>query len=128
VTATPHDRSHYSYSAYADPAMADGFDAARFRRPDWDAHRGGPRSVCCSTSCVQRRAAPCWMWGRAPGGRPSPWRAGATVTGIDASGEMLRVARERAGRMGLAVRFDEGDAHAVAVRDRAFDVCVSLRV
>ena len=55
-------------------------------------------------------------------------RAGADVTGVDASEEMLAVARSRAAADGVAVRFEAGDAHALAFADRSVDVAVSLRV
>jgi 2-polyprenyl-3-methyl-5-hydroxy-6-metoxy-1,4-benzoquinol methylase len=55
-------------------------------------------------------------------------RGGAVVTGIDASVEMLAVARQRMSKEGLAVTFREGDAHALDFGDRSFDVVVCLRV
>ena len=128
MTAAPHDRSHYSYSAYADPAMADGFDAARFSGPIGTLIAEAQERVLLDF--VRPEAGGTVLDVGTGTGRAALAlaRAGATVTGIDASGQMLRVARERAGRMGLAVRFDEGDAHALPFEDRAFDVCVSLRV
>ena len=45
-------------------------------------------------------------------------RRGARVTGVDASAEMLSVARTRAADAGLAIDFAEGDAHALAYPDR----------
>ena len=66
---------------------------------------------------------------------PAPGRAalglarrGARVTGVDASAEMLRVARARAAAGGVDVTFDVGDAHRLAFADRAFHAAVSLRV
>jgi 2-polyprenyl-3-methyl-5-hydroxy-6-metoxy-1,4-benzoquinol methylase len=53
---------------------------------------------------------------------------GARVTAVDASEEMLAVARRRAIEQSVAVRFLRGDAHALDFRDREFDVVVSLRV
>ena len=58
-------------------------------------------------------------------------RAGATVTGVDASAEMLDVARARAGAITdppLNITFDVGDAHALTFPSGYFDVAVSLRV
>jgi SAM-dependent methyltransferase len=55
-------------------------------------------------------------------------RRGAIVTGVDASREMLSVARARAAEAGLAIEFSEGDAHALAFPDRAFDAVVCLRM
>ena len=48
-------------------------------------------------------------------------KRGAIVTGVDASREMLSVARTRAADAGLSIEFAEGDAHALAFPDRAFD-------
>ena len=49
------------------------------------------------------------------------------MTGVDASEEMLAVARQRAAEQRVKVRFQLGDAHALEFPDRAFDVVVSLR-
>jgi ubiquinone/menaquinone biosynthesis C-methylase UbiE len=53
---------------------------------------------------------------------------GAAVTGIDASGDMLNVARRRASEERLSIEFLEGDAHALAWPDRAFDAVICFRV
>ena len=101
---------HYSYTVYADPAMADQFDRARFSGPIGELlaatqarvlrdyagrwrrrtrarrrHRHGPRRRWCS---------------------PRPAR---DVTAVDASDEMLRVA-ERAGRRRAASAIVFGSA------------------
>jgi ubiquinone/menaquinone biosynthesis C-methylase UbiE len=55
-------------------------------------------------------------------------RRGAQVVGLDASAEMLRVARTRAQAEGLEVRFVEGDAHRLGYADASFDAAISLRV
>jgi ubiquinone/menaquinone biosynthesis C-methylase UbiE len=55
-------------------------------------------------------------------------RAGAEVTGVDASDEMLAVARERARSAGRTIAFIQRDAHALEFPDRVFDVSVSLRL
>ena len=53
---------------------------------------------------------------------------GAIVTGVDASAEMLDVARRRAAEVQAAVTFARGDAHRLEFPDRAFDAVVCLRV
>ncbi len=53
---------------------------------------------------------------------------GASVTGVDASAEMLAVAERRAADAGVAVTFTRGDAHGLAYPDRSFDAVVCLRV
>ena len=53
---------------------------------------------------------------------------GARVTGLDASAEMLRVAKARARERGVEAAFEEGDAHRLPYEDRAFSCAISLRV
>ncbi len=122
------DENHYSYSAYADPVMAAGFDAARFGGPigrmlfeDQERVLGeflgdvsGLRILDMATGTGRAALALA--------------RRGAIVTGVDASREMLSVARQRALDLGVAVDFVEGDAHALTFPDRSFDVVVCLRM
>ena len=65
---------------------------------------------------------------RAPDARLSCSPGGRGVTGVDASQEMLRVARERATARGVPVQFAPGDAHALPFGDASFALAVSLRV
>jgi SAM-dependent methyltransferase len=126
---TPADRSgHYSYTAYADPRMAETFDRVRF---------GGPigqllletqeRVLLQFLGDVRGRALLDVGTGT---GRAALTlaRAGARVTGIDASAEMLHVAEARSRSEGLGIDFMEGDAHALAFGDATFDAAISLRV
>ncbi len=129
MTAVPPRRAdHYSYSVYADPAMAEAFDAMRF---------GGPIGRLVAESqerVIARFLAP--IEGRmvldvgTGTGRAALALAarGAHVTGVDASVEMLEVARRRAAAAGLTVTFLGGDAHGLAFPDRAFDTVTCLRV
>jgi SAM-dependent methyltransferase len=48
-------------------------------------------------------------------------RAGADVTGLDLTPELLEAARRRAGEVDLDVRFVEGDAEELPFEDRSFD-------
>jgi len=119
---------HYSYRVYADPAMAQAFDTLRFSGPigtlvaedqwavlrDFLAPLSGLSVLDVGTGTGRAAIA---LAG-----------AGALVTGVDASEQMLGVARERAVAAGVSVAFDTGDAHALAFPDRAFDTAVSLRV
>ena len=121
-------RDHYSYAHYADPAVAEGFDALRFGGPigglllaaqeqllvDALAPLDGRRVLDVGTGT-----------GRAALGLA---RAGAVVTGVDASLEMLRVARGRAAAAGVSVAFGLADAHALPMTDRSVDAAVCLRV
>jgi 2-polyprenyl-3-methyl-5-hydroxy-6-metoxy-1,4-benzoquinol methylase len=121
-------RSHYSYTTYADPETARTFDARRF---------GGPIGELLASSQARVLASLIGTIGDRTildvgtgTGRAALWlaREGATVTAIDASSEMLAVARRRAAEEGAAVRFLVGDAHALDFPDRSFDAAVSLRV
>ena len=121
-------RDHYSYSVYAQPDTARRFDQTRFggpvgqlvgaREADAIAHFAGPISgrtvldVGTGTGRIAMFLA----------------QAGAAVTGVDASEEMLKVGRERAAEQHADVHFVAGDAHALTFPDRSFDVVVCSRV
>ena len=125
---TADGRDHYSYAHYADPAVAEGFDALRF---------GGPIGQLLLESqerLLGEALAPLpgrrildvgTGTGRAAIGLAS---AGASVAGVDASLEMTRVARRRAAAAGLAIDFGLADAHALPFADRSADAAVCLRV
>jgi ubiquinone/menaquinone biosynthesis C-methylase UbiE len=120
--------SHYSYAVYADPAMAEAFDAMRF---------GGPVGALLAEE--QERAIAAFLaplegrtvldvgtgTGRAA---IALARRGAEVTAVDASAEMLAVATRRAAEAGVGVTFIRGDAHRIDLPDRSFDAVVCLRV
>ena len=119
---------HYSYELYADPAMAESFDAMRF---------SGPIGRLLAESQEQVIAAfleplegrPVLDVGTGTGRAAIALALrGARVTGIDASPQMLAVARRRAAHAGAAVEFAAGDAHGLAFQERAFDSVVCLRV
>jgi ubiquinone/menaquinone biosynthesis C-methylase UbiE len=119
---------HYSYAVYADPAMAERFDAMRFSGPigrliaDTQEERiaaflapvDGRRILDVGTGTGRAAIALA--------------KRGAIVTGVDASAEMLAVAERRAKEAGAAVTFARGDAHRLDFPDRAFDSVVCLRV
>ena len=122
------NENHYSYAAYADPEMAATFDAKRFGGPigqllladqervlaEFLGDVSGIRVLDMATGTGRAALAIA--------------RRGARVTGIDASIEMLTVARHRAEAAGLPIEFVEGDVHALAFPDRAFDAVVCLRL
>jgi len=121
-------RDHYSYTVYADPAIARAFDDRRF---------GGP--IGAIVAGTQARVLTNFV-GRIPGrrildvgtgtGRAALLlaRGGAQVTGVDASEEMLGIARQHAAEQGVSARFLPGDAHNLDFHDRSVDVAISLRV
>jgi ubiquinone/menaquinone biosynthesis C-methylase UbiE len=119
---------HYSYRVYADPAMAERFEAMRFSGPI------GRLIADTQEEQIVRFLAPVDQrhvldvgtgTGRAA---IALARRGAAVTGVDASAEMLRVAERRAREAGVAVTFARGDAHRLGFPDRSFDAVVCLRV
>jgi ubiquinone/menaquinone biosynthesis C-methylase UbiE len=120
--------SHYSYAAYADPAMAERFDRVRF---------GGPiGSLLLEEQERVLRDALGDLIGRlvvdvgTGTGRAALALArwGAQVTGIDASTQMLAAARSRAAAAGLTVRYERQDAHALSFASQVFDHAVSFRL
>jgi 2-polyprenyl-3-methyl-5-hydroxy-6-metoxy-1,4-benzoquinol methylase len=122
------DRSHYSYAHYANADVAAGFDALRFGGPigrllaetqerviiDFLGTLDGLRVLDVGTGTGRAAIAIA--------------ARGARVTGVDASLEMLGVARSRASAAGVDVRFETADAHALPFADRSFDASVSVRV
>jgi ubiquinone/menaquinone biosynthesis C-methylase UbiE len=119
---------HYSYRLYADPAMAERFDAMRFSGPIGTLLAESQDEVIASfLGPLEGRTVldVGTGTGRAAIGLA---RRGAVITGVDASAEMLRVAKARAADAGLAATFEVGDAHRLRFADRAFHAAVSLRV
>jgi len=120
--------NHYSYAVYADPAMAEAFDTLRFSGP-----------IGRLVAETQEQAIESFLpdvagktildVGTGTGRAALALAArGATVTGVDASAEMLAVARRRAADAKLAVTFVGGDVHGLEFADHVFDAVVCLRV
>ena len=119
---------HYSYAVYADPAHAARFDQLRFSGPIGtllaetqervllEFLPGLERQQLLDVGTGTGRAALIFA------------RHGASVTGVDASSQMLAIARQRAAEDHLSVDFREGDAHALEFPDGSFDAAISLRV
>ena len=123
------DAAHYSYAVYADPAMAERFDAMRFSGPIGRliAETQERRIAAFLAPLTGRRVLDVGTGtGRAA---IALALAGARVTGVDASAEMLAVAERRARDAGAGtVTFARGDAHRLEFADRSFDAVVCLRV
>ncbi len=125
ATAPPE---HYSYSVYADPAMADRFEQVRFGGPIGALLAETQESVLAEfVGALEGRAVLDVGTGTGRAALALAARGGR-VTGVDASNEMLRVARERARARGLSVTFAPADAHALPFEAGAFDLAVCLRV
>jgi ubiquinone/menaquinone biosynthesis C-methylase UbiE len=127
---TPRRRSkpHYSYSTYADPVMARTFDDRRFGGPIGDLVAGTQARVLSNmVGRIKDREILDVGTGT---GRAALLlaRSGARVTAVDASEEMLAIARQRAADQLVSVKFVRGDAHALDFPDRRFDAVVSLRM
>jgi ubiquinone/menaquinone biosynthesis C-methylase UbiE len=124
----PADKDHYSYEHYRSQSVAEGFDALRFGGPIGQLIRDTQDRVmnAAIAPVAGRRVLDVGTGtGRAALGFA---RDGAVVTGIDASEQMLAVARRTAAERALPATFQVGDAHAIPFADRQFDVAVSLRV
>ena len=119
---------HYSYTFYADPANAQTFDRRRFSGPIGEMIAGTQGRVLANfVGRINDR--PILDVGTGTGRAALLLsRGGAQVTAVDASDEMLAVARKRAAEEGATIRFLVGDAHSLDFADRSFDVAVSLRV
>ena len=122
------EHDHYSYTLYSDPATARSFDQRRFGGPIGDLVASGQAAVLTRfLGNVTERSILDVGTGT---GRAAflMAAAGARVTGVDASEEMLTIACERAKTQTAEVTFAPGDAHALPFPDRSFDIAVSLRV
>ena len=105
---------HYSYSVYADPAMAEAFDTMRFSGPIGRLiAETQERVVAAFLAPVKGRTILDVGTGTGRAALALAVR-GATVTGVDASAEMLAVAERHARDAGIAVTFARGDAHGLA--------------
>jgi ubiquinone/menaquinone biosynthesis C-methylase UbiE len=126
--AADADHEHYSYTAYADPAMAQSFDKRRFSGPIGElVAKTQARVLANMVGRIQNRT----MLDVGTGtGRAALILAagGAKVTAVDASEEMLAIARKRAAEQMLNVTFHQGDAHALEFGDGSFDAVVSFRM
>lgn len=120
--------SHYSYTVYADPEHAGRFDRLRFSGPIGTLLAATQEQVIAGFVPVVEGRSVLDVGTGTGRGALAIARRGAIVTGVDASPQMLAVARQRAADDSLAVDFREGDAHRLDFADRSFDVGVSLRV
>lgn len=124
----PPNRGHYSYVHYADDRVAEQFDALRFGGPI-GRYLARTQGRILETAFAPLEGRQVLDVGTGTGRAAlALGRLGASVVGIDASFEMLRVADTRARRDGVGGRFARADAHALPFVDRSFDAAVCLRV
>ena len=114
-------KSHYSYELYADPRMAEAFDGMRFSGPVGRLIAEQQAQVIGAflDPLAGKRILDVGT-GTGRGAIALALR-GARVTGVDASAEMLAVARRRAAEAQVEVDFVQGDAHGLAYPDQSFD-------
>ena len=122
------DRNHYSYKLYADPKVARTFDERRFGGPI--GHLVGSEQARVLANMIGRIQDRSVLDVGTGTGRVALMlaRGGALVTAVDASEQMLEVARQRAAHQVVRVNFQRGDVNALDFKDRSFDVVVCLRV
>ena len=119
---------HYSYTAYADPAMAQSFERRRFGGPIGE-YVAATQARVLANMVGRIKDRPIIDVGTGTGRAAILMaRGGARVTAVDASEQMLEMARRRASDEGLFVKFVRGDAHALQFHAREFDVAICLRV
>jgi SAM-dependent methyltransferase len=125
----PHSRTdHYSYSVYADPAMAEAFEDLRFSGPIGRMLADEQEQVIASFLTPMEGRSILDVGTGTGRAAIALARRGAVVTGVDASAEMLAVARRRADATQAVVTLEQGDIHRLRFADRAFDAVVCLRV
>ena len=125
---TDPNPDHYSYALYADPAMAERFEAMRFGGPIGRLIASMQEEVIASFLAPVAGATILDVGTGTGRAAIALARRGAVVTGVDASAEMLAMARRRAADEGVAATFLQDDAHALSCEDRAFDAVICLRV
>ena len=119
---------HYSYSVYADPAMAESFEGLRFSGPIGRLIAESQERVLAGFLAPVKGRTVLDVGTGTGRAAIALARRGASVTGVDASKEMLDVARVRAAEAHVTVTFASGDAHGLAFENQSFDDVVCLRV
>ncbi len=128
MSADPQKNDHYSYEHYRSDTVAEGFDALRFGGPIGQMVQHS-QDVLLMAAFGPIRGRTILDVGTGTGRAALAFaRAGAVVTGIDASEQMLAVARRTAEERKLGAAFHVGDAHAIPFGDQQFECAVSLRV
>lgn len=127
-TDTPAAREHYSYKVYADREMADRFDDLRFSGPIGRLIAGAQEQQLARFLAPHQGRTILDVGTGTGRAAVALARMGASVTGVDASAQMLEAAGQKARDAGVAVTFLRGDAHSLMFPDRGFDAVVCFRV
>jgi ubiquinone/menaquinone biosynthesis C-methylase UbiE len=125
---TDAPRNHYSYSHYASRDVAEGFDALRFGGPIGGYLLASQQALLLDALAPARGRSVIDVGtgtGRAAIGLAE---AGASVIGVDASAEMLRVARDKAAGAAVPMPVGIADAHALPFATGSVDAVVCLRL
>jgi ubiquinone/menaquinone biosynthesis C-methylase UbiE len=121
-------KDHYSYEHYRNRDVAEGFDQLRFSGPIGQLIQETQQALLLKALApiAGRRVLDV---GTGTGRATLAFaRAGAVVTGVDASAEMLAVAERRAAEEKLDATFQVADAYELPFDSRSFDASVCLRV
>jgi ubiquinone/menaquinone biosynthesis C-methylase UbiE len=121
-------QDHYSYTFYADPGNASRFDQSRFGGPIGDLVATEQAAVLTRFAGVTAGHAILDVGTGTGRAALLLAQSGGIVTGVDASEQMLAIARQRASETGTAATFIQRDAHDLQFADREFDTAVCLRV
>ena len=108
---------HYSYSVYADPAMAESFEGLRFSGPIGRLIAESQERVLAEFLAPVNGRTVLDVGTGTGRAAIALARRGATVTGVDASNEMLDVARVRAADAHVNVTFAHGRRPWSGVRE-----------
>jgi len=121
-------RSHYSYEHYANRDVAEGFDELRFGGPIGELVAADQRDIL--VRALEPVAGRTILDVGTGTGRAAVMLAalGARVVGLDASAEMVRVARRRAEGSARPPSFGLADAQHLPLPDGAVDAVVCLRL
>jgi len=121
-------RDHYSYTSYADADMAGSFDARRFGGPIGERVAHDQARVLASFAGELSGRSVLDVGTGTGRAALQMARAGARVTAVDSSEEMLTVAQQRAANEHLTLTFAVADGHRLEFANQSFDVVICLRV
>ncbi len=128
MSVDPQKKDHYSYEHYRSEQVAEGFDALRFGGPIGQLVQDAQEVLLMQAFGPIRERTILDVGTGTGRAALALARAGAVVVGVDASEEMLAVARRAADERKLSAIFQVGDAHSLPFADREFECAVSLRV